>query len=226
MPCESLDVQEELRGFAVVSERRMPARESDPTTNPRFIERLRRRDELAFNELVLAYETQIFRLVWRMLGSREEAEDMTQEVFVQVFRSIDSFRGDSKIGTWIYRIAMNLTRNRTKYLARRHQKSHAELDAGDPRETHNEAQGRTAGETTRPDWAAMGNEAEAIVVECLEEMDPEFREILVLRDVECLSYEEVGSITGLPPGTVKSRLHRARTLLKTQVEERLGGPVE
>ena len=67
------------------------------------------------------------------------------------------------------------------------------------------------------------NEAEKIVIECLQAMDTEFREILVLRDVECLSYEEVGSITGLAPGTVKSRLHRARSLLKSQVEERLGG---
>ncbi len=193
--------------------------------SPRFIERLRRRDEHAFNELVLAYEAQVYRLVWRMLGSREEAEDMTQEVFVQVFRSIDSFRGDSKISTWIYRIAMNLTRNRTKYLARRYHKSHAELDEQEPREAHNQAQGRTTGETRRPDWDAMGNEAERIVLECLGEMDQEFREILILRDVETLSYEEVGSITGLAPGTVKSRLHRARSLLKTQVEARLGGKI-
>lgn len=193
--------------------------------SPRFIERLKRRDEHAFNELVLTYEAQVYRLVWRMLGSREEAEDMTQEVFVQVFRSIDTFRGDSKISTWIYRIAMNLTRNRTKYLARRHQKNHSELDEQEPREAHNQAQGRTTGETRRPDWDAMGNEAERIVLECLSEMEAEFREILILRDVESLSYEEVGSITGLAPGTVKSRLHRARALLKSHVQERLGGRI-
>lgn len=203
----------------------MPDRERDFEGNARFIERLKRRDEQAFNELVLCYEAQIFRLVWRMLGSREEAEDMTQEVFVQVFRSIDSFRGDSKIGTWIYRIATNLTRNRGKYLARRQQKNHTELDGAEPRDAHNEAQGRTSGETRRPDWDALGNEAERVVVECLGQMEAEFREILVLRDVECLSYEEVGQITGLPPGTVKSRLHRARSVLRTQVEERLGAVI-
>lgn len=199
--------------------------EKESKLSPRFLERLRRRDEHAFNELVLTYETQVYRLVWRMLGSREEAEDMTQEVFVQVFRSIESFRGDSKISTWIYRIAMNLTRNRAKYLSRRHQKSHSELDGVEPKEFHNQAQGRTTGETRRPDWDAMGNQAERIVLECLGEMEDEFREILILRDVEQLSYEEVGSITGLAPGTVKSRLHRARSLLKTQVEERLGGQI-
>lgn len=191
----------------------------------RFIGRLRRRDEHAFNELVLAYETQVFRLVWRMLASREEAEDMTQEVFVQVFKSIDSFRGDSKLSTWIYRIAMNLTRNRAKYLARRHQKSHSDIDSAEPRDTHNDAQGRTSGETRRPDLDAMGNEAERIVLDCLATLESEFREILILRDVEALSYEEVGSITGLAPGTVKSRLHRARSLLKEQVEARLGSSI-
>lgn len=189
----------------------------------KFIERLKRRDEQAFNQLVVTYEAQVLRLVWRMLGTREEAEDMAQEVFVQVFRSIDSFRGDSKISTWIYRIAMNLTKNRSKYLARRYQKTHSEFDGTDPRESHNEAQGRTSGETHRPDLDAMGNQAERIVVECLHCLEDEFKEVLILRDVESLSYEEVGLITGLPPGTVKSRLHRARALLKIEVTQRLEG---
>jgi len=189
----------------------------------RFIERLKRRDEQAFNHLVVTYEAQVLRLVWRMLGTREEAEDMAQEVFVQVFRSIDSFRGDSKISTWIYRIAMNLTKNRSKYLARRYQQTHSEFDGTDPRESHNEAQGRTSGETHRPDLDAMGNQAERIVVECLHCLEDEFKEVLILRDVESLSYEEVGLITGLPPGTVKSRLHRARALLKIEVTQRLEG---
>lgn len=191
----------------------------------RFITRLKRREERAFNELVLAHEQKVYRLVWRMLGHREEAEDMTQEVFVQVFKSIESFRGDSKLSTWIYRIAINLTRNRSKYLARRKQNSHSDISTEEHTAPHQEAQGVTTGETRRPDLDAMGNQAETIVLSCLADLDSEFREILVLRDVECLSYEEVGVITGLAPGTVKSRLHRARSLLKTQVEERLGGPV-
>jgi RNA polymerase sigma-70 factor (ECF subfamily) len=201
----------------------MPGVVDEQEMDRRFIERLKRRDEQAFNQLVLTYEAQVLRLVWRMLGTREEAEDMAQEVFVQVFRSIDNFRGDSKISTWIYRIAMNLTKNRTKYLARRYQRNHSDIDGAEPREAHNEARGRTSGETHRPDLDAMGNEAERIVIECLHQMDSEFREILVLRDVESLSYEEVGAITGLAAGTVKSRLHRARSLLKAQVEARLKG---
>lgn len=188
----------------------------------RFVVRLQRRDEQAFSTLVVAYEERVFRLTWRMLGSREEAEDLTQEVFVQVFKNIHTFRGDSQLGTWVYRIAVNLAKNRTLYLARRHQRSHADITDGEGSSAHEEAQGLTTGETRRPDLDLFGSRTERVVVECLQALDAEYRELLVLRDVENLSYEEVGAITGLVPGTVKSRLHRARILLKEAVEARLG----
>lgn len=191
-------------------------------TETRFVHRLRQRDEQAFNELVLAFEERVFRLVWRMVGRRDEAEDMTQEVFVQVFKAIDQFRGDSKLGTWIYRIAVNLCKNRVKYHARRHRDGHFDLDGSDGRLTHEQAGGLTSGETSRPDQMVLGYQVEQIVQMCLRNMDPDFREVLVLRDVECLSYEEIAAITGLPEGTVKSRLHRARATLQTTVESSLG----
>jgi RNA polymerase sigma-70 factor (ECF subfamily) len=102
--------------------------ELDETSQSRFIERLMARDERAFNELVQAYEQRVFRLLLRMLGRRDEAEDMAQEVFVQVFKAIATFRGDSKLGTWIYRIAVNLCKNRIKYLSRRHAGEEDELE--------------------------------------------------------------------------------------------------
>jgi RNA polymerase sigma-70 factor, ECF subfamily len=187
----------------------------------RFVLRLRQRDERAFNELVLTFQDRIFRLVWRMVGRREEAEDMTQEVFVQVFKAIDQFRGDSQLSTWIYRIAVNLCKNRTKYHQRRHQSGHMEFDSEIAR-TQEGSRGVTTGETTRPDQLVQGYQMEHIVQRALHDMDPDFREVLVLRDVECLSYEEIGSITGLAEGTVKSRIHRARTALETAVERALG----
>ncbi len=190
-----------------------------------YIHRLKQRDERAFNRLVLDYEKQVYRLVWRMLGNQQEAEDMTQEVFVQVWKSIDTFRGDSKLSTWLYRIALNLTKNRNKYLSRRLHKSHSPLDESEPDESLQGAQGRTSGEIRRPDWEAIGNETERVVAMSLHSLDEEYREILVLRDVENLSYEEVGAITNLPAGTVKSRLHRARSLLRAKVEELLGSPI-
>lgn len=198
---------------------------AEPTADEaeaRFVHRLRQRDEQAFNELVLAFEERVFRLVWRMVGRRDEAEDMTQEVFVQVFKAIDQFRGDSKLGTWVYRIAVNLCKNRVKYHSRRHRDGHYDLEGTEGRVTHERAGGVTSGETSRPDHLVLGYQVEQIVQMCLQDMDPDFREVLVLRDVECLSYEEIGAITGLPEGTVKSRLHRARTALQTAVESSLG----
>jgi RNA polymerase sigma-70 factor (ECF subfamily) len=196
--------------------------ELDETSEARFIERLGARDERAFNELVRAYEQRVFRLLFRMLGRRDEAEDMAQEVFVQVFKAIGTFRGESKLGTWIYRIAVNLCKNRMKYLSRRHAGDEAELEPHAERAPLNEGRGVTLGESARPDHVFEGFEVERIVKECIIELDPDFREVLVLRDVEDLSYEELCEVTGLPDGTVKSRLHRARGMLREAVERRMG----
>src|SRR5262247_375631 len=115
----------------------------------RFLERLRARDERAFNELVTVYQERVFGLILRMLGKRDEAEDMSQEVFVQVFKAIDQFRGDSKLGTWIYRIAVNLCKNRTKYRSRRHAGEQDDLDAMAERVPFSAARGATVGDVSR-----------------------------------------------------------------------------
>jgi RNA polymerase sigma-70 factor (ECF subfamily) len=187
-----------------------------------FIGRLREHDERAFNELVVTYEQRVFRLVFRMLGRRDEAEDMAQEVFVQVFKAIGTFRGDSKLSTWVYRIAVNLCKNRIKYLARRHDGSQQELEPVAERAPLSEAKGVTFGDVARPDHMAEGREVEKVVHACIAELDPDFREVLILADVEDLPYQEIAQITGLADGTVKSRIHRARGMLKTKVERALG----
>src|SRR5947199_1921981 len=84
-----------------------------------LVRRLQQRDERAFQEVVRLYQHKVFNLVFRMIGNREEAEDVAQEVFVTVFKAIDSFRGESKLSTWLYRIAANQCKNRIKYLGRR-----------------------------------------------------------------------------------------------------------
>lgn len=188
----------------------------------KFVERLRQRDERAFNELVRLYERRVYGLVFRMLGRRDEAEDTTQEVFVQVFKAIDQFRGDAKLSTWVYRIAVNLCKNRTKYLSRRHADEQDDVAAVAERVPLNQAKGVTASDVSRPDDLYAGHEVERIVQRCIAKVEPEFREVLVLRDVEDLSYEEIAQITSLPEGTVKSRIHRARAQLKALVEEALG----
>jgi RNA polymerase sigma-70 factor (ECF subfamily) len=188
----------------------------------RLIDRLVARDERAFNELVRTYERRVFALVLRMIANRAEAEDLAQEVFVQVFKAIGTFRGDSKLSTWIYRIAVNLCKNRSKYLRVRHAGEQDELEAVAERVPLGEARGANVGQIERPDEALGGKQVEAIVQRSILQIEESFRECLVLRDVEELSYEEIGEITGLPAGTVKSRIHRARGMLREIVERALG----
>lgn len=187
-----------------------------------FIARLVARDESAFNELVLRYERRVYGLVYRMLQRRDEAEDLSQEVFVHVFKAIDTFRGDSKLSTWIYRIAINLTKNRSKYLSRRHSKAQDDLDAVVERAPLTSAKGVSVGDVSRPDELVEGMQVEVIVKRAIAQIDPDFREVLILRDVEDLSYEEICEVTGLAVGTVKSRIHRGRSQLRALVEQAMG----
>ena len=157
-----------------------------------------------------------------MLGRRDEAEDLAQEVFVQVFKAIDQFRGDSKLSTWIYRIAVNLCKNRTKYLSRRHAGDQDDVDAMAERMPLSTAKGATVADVSRPDELVEGMQLERVVKHAIAQIEPDFREVLILRDVEDLSYEEIAAVTGLPDGTVKSRIHRARGQLKALVEKAMG----
>jgi RNA polymerase sigma-70 factor (ECF subfamily) len=194
----------------------------DEEVEAKLIERLVARDERAFNELVQAYGRRVSALVLRMLGNRAEAEDLTQEVFVQVFKAIGTFRGDSKLSTWIYRIAVNLCKNRSKYLRVRHAGEQDELEAVAERVPLGQATKANVAQIERPDEAMAGKQVERIVQNAILQIDPTFRECLILRDVEELSYEEIEQITGLPAGTVKSRIFRARAQLKEIVEKQLG----
>jgi RNA polymerase sigma-70 factor, ECF subfamily len=200
--------------------------ESEDETEAQFVARLVARDESAFNELVVTYQRRVFALVYRMLGRREEAEDLAQEVFVQVFKAIDQFRGESKLSTWIYRIAINLCKNRTKYNSRRHVGRQDDVDVLAERASFASAKGVSVGDNiSRPDELVEGMQLEAVVKRAIAEVHPDFRAVLVLRDVEDLSYEEIGAITGLPEGTVKSRIHRGRVQLRALVEQVMGEKV-
>jgi RNA polymerase sigma-70 factor (ECF subfamily) len=178
-----------------------------------LIARLRKRDEAAFNTLVRLHQHAVYRLLARMLGDEAEAEDVAQDVFVTVFKAIDGFRGESKLSTWIHRIATNHARNRIKYHGRRRRGAERPID--DSLGTADEASAapETGSRLARPDHAVEGLQAESHLQRALAELDEEQRTLVVLRDLEHLSYEEIMQITGLPSGTVKSRLHRARTSL-------------
>jgi RNA polymerase sigma-70 factor, ECF subfamily len=179
-----------------------------------LLRRLRDRDERAFRELVDTHRDRVFNITYRMLGDRAEAEDVAQEVFISVFKTIDTFREEARFSTWLYRVTVNHCKNRIKYLARRHDRDRDELD-----ETSHETNG-AAGmpRHVQPDRALEGAQLEVLLQEAIAHLDDDQRVVVVLRDVEDLSIEEICEITGLPDGTVKSRLHRARLVLRKRLQ--------
>jgi RNA polymerase sigma-70 factor (ECF subfamily) len=189
----------------------------------RLIRRLRDRDERAFRELVAEHRDRIYNLTYRMMGDPSEAEDLAQEVFITVFKSIDSFRGDAKFSTWLYRVAANHCKNRIKYLARRHDRDHAEYDEAAPRLA---AAGAVTGPAAspRPDLELEGVERDRVLQAAIAQLEDDQRLLIVLRDIEELSYDEIYVITELPEGTVKSRLHRARLALRKKLQHYMREP--
>jgi len=184
-----------------------------------LLRRLRDRDERAFRELLELHRDRVYNISYRMLANRHEAEDVAQEVFITVFKTIDTFREESKFSTWLYRVTVNHCKNRIKYLARRHDRDRDELD-----ETAHSPNGVnvntsfTSPRTPQPDRALEGVQMEEILQKAIKDLDDDHRIVVVLRDVEDLSIEEICEITGLPDGTVKSRLHRARLALRKKLQ--------
>jgi RNA polymerase sigma-70 factor (ECF subfamily) len=187
-----------------------------------LLRRLKRRDERAFTELVVAHQGRIFNVCFRMLGNRAEAEDIAQETFIKAFRAVGGFRGDSQLGTWLFRIAINLCKNRLKYLGRRGAGRTSDIADVPERVWSSRSRPTVSEGAPRPDQALEGDRTHNRIQVALGRLDAEFRELLVLRDIQGLSYAEMMSITGLAEGTVKSRLHRARNALKRVFIE-LGG---
>jgi RNA polymerase sigma-70 factor, ECF subfamily len=178
-----------------------------------FVARLRAREERAFEELVLRFGDRVFSLVLRLVGDRAEAEDIAQEVFVTVFKSIETFRGEAKLSTWLLRIAANHAKNRIKYLARR-ASDDGGLEGAPEAAMADLGKGGLHGHLRAPDAALEAAERGNALERAISALDEDQRLVVILRDVEELSYEEICEVTGLPEGTVKSRLHRARLQLK------------
>ncbi|MEO8213731.1 MAG: sigma-70 family RNA polymerase sigma factor [Myxococcales bacterium] len=184
-----------------------------------LIARLKDRDESAFNEVVRAHGDKVFSLVYRMIGNRAEAEDLAQEVFVTVFKTVDTFRSESKFSTWLLRIAANHCKNRIKYLSRRRTDGGG-LDAMAEEKMADAGRAPMQSHIDAPDVLLEAAELENLMQQAIETLDEEHRLLIVLRDVEELSYEEIGEVSGLPEGTIKSRLHRARMTIKEYLARR------
>lgn len=165
----------------------------------------------AFEEIVRTHQDRVFTFCARMLSDREEALDAAQEVFLSAFRHLKGFRGEASLSTWLLRIAANNCLNRIRQRTVRDKREVAVLDLEDDDGPSFQPAGR---DDERPDRMAENREAGRVIESALMRIVPEFRWILILSDVEGFSNEEVASMAGVPVGTVKSRLHRARAALR------------
>jgi RNA polymerase sigma-70 factor (ECF subfamily) len=179
-----------------------------------LIERCALGDEAAFGELVAEHQGMVVQLAINLLGDRDEALDLSQEVFLRVFRTITRFRGQSSLRTWIYRIAVNQARNRHRFWRRRHRAEQVSLDAHV--ETHGEL---LSGGETGPDRVLAQKELARRLQHALDALPFDQRTAIVLREVDGLSYEEIAYSLGIAVGTVKSRLTRARQTLRQELRE-------
>lgn len=183
-----------------------------------IIKRCKANDREAFNVLVRKHDKKVFNVCFRILGNRHEAEDVAQEVFITVYRAINSFRGDSAFSTWIHRVAVNNCKNRLKYLKRRRyfktESMDGTIDTGEG-EVAKEF-GDTEGLSPEDSLGAgqMGDE----IQQAIDDLDEEYKSVIVMRDVQGFSYEEISEMLELKEGTVKSRIHRARLELKEKLE--------
>lgn len=190
-----------------------------PSAEEQFLERLRAGDALAFNRLVEERHGDIYALLYRLTEDPEEARDLTQETFLQAFRHLASFRGDADLRTWLYRIAVNQARNRWRWWKRRRRDRTVSLDAPVSEEIDSPLSAGMAGdEGLDPERQALAREREKMLYAALRSLSRSYREVIVLRDIEGLSYEEVASTLDLNVGTVKSRLNRGRTELRRRLE--------
>jgi RNA polymerase sigma-70 factor (ECF subfamily) len=181
-----------------------------PGDSPAFLARLRRGEARAFEELVIAHQHRVYGVALRMLGDRAEAEDAAQEAFVRAHRALPEFRGESRLSTWLYAIVARLCLSRLDARRRR-------LAEPDPSVLE-----RLADPAADPAGAAERGEVTAALHQALGELGEERRIVVVLCDLEGLSYEEIARVLEVPVGTVRSRLHRARNDLRDKLERFLG----
>ncbi len=195
-----------------------PADQASAYEDEQLAHALREGDEIAYEVLVNRFQQPVYNLVYRLTSDPGDANDVAQEVFFKVFRNIGSFRNQSSLKTWIYRIAVNEAHNYRRWFFR-HRRKEVELDSP--------ANGSATVEDTVSDAGrspydyVLDRETHSLIEEALSRINPAFRTAVVLRDIEGLSYGEIAGILGISIGTVKSRILRGREALRHSLAGRL-----
>jgi RNA polymerase sigma-70 factor, ECF subfamily len=212
---KSITFDDEEIGQAVVSASTVNAPVRDDSL---FIDRLRAGDAAAFEILIDRYSSDIYALLYRLTENAEEAGDLTQDTFLRALRSIKGFRGDSELKTWLFRIAINESRNRFRWWKRRRRDVTISLDAtiGDSETAFSDT---LADNSVSPEDAALSREREYAIKKALADIPDIYREAIILCDIEGMSYDETSAALGIGLGTVKSRISRGREELRRRLKD-------
>lgn len=186
----------------------------------RFIKAFQSNDKRAFDRLLFLHKKLVFNLCFRFLGNYDEADDCAQEVFIKMYRFLKKFRFESKFTTWIYRITVNTCKNRLRSLEYRLKNRKMRIN-----HRQSEANGKTIAairdDSFSPASVLNRKEITRLIQEAVRKLPTQQKLIVVLRDMEGRSYEEIGEITGFKLGTVKSKLSRARQQLRVMLKGRI-----
>ncbi len=183
-----------------------------------LVERLQSGDEAAYETLITRFQHPVFNLVSRLMSDPDDTCDVVQEVFLKVFRNVNSFRAESSLKTWVYRIAVNEAYNHRRWFVR-HRRPEVGMD--EESEAGTSYYDRLPDPARSPFDVALSSEERALIEASLARLNPKFRTCVVLRDIEDMSYEEIAEIEGISLGTVKSRILRGREALRRTLAGRL-----
>jgi len=185
-----------------------------------LIKKIKRGNKELFSEIVNKYKRVVYNHAYSFLRNKEEAEDTAQEIFTTIYKNIKSFREESKLGTWIYRITVNICKNKLKQLKRKNQNIIEEIPEWDEDSEENPIEEKLKDKDERtPDNVLVSDEIKKIVFKRMGELAEEQRKVLILRDIDGLSYEEIGKILKLSVSAVKSKIFRARENLREKLKK-------
>ena len=186
-----------------------------------FVHRCKKGDVDAFEEIVRKYQKKMFNISYRMTGDYNDAAEVVQDAFLSAYRNIKDFKGKSKFSTWLHSIIINLSRNKLKQLRTRSYWEDCSLD--DPLETENgEVNPEPVSNNPSAHDRLEQRERRQEILKCVSTLEAEFRETIILRDMQGFSYDEISDMLNIAIGTVRSRLHRARLALKDCLKKLIG----
>lgn len=178
-------------------------------------------DLAAFESLVVRHQKRMLNVAFRLINDYDEAYEVVQDAFVSAYKNIMTFRGDAKFTTWLTTITLNLSKNRLKQM--RSRQGHVSYSLDDPLWTDDSALTRDPPSTEPSALDRLEKQAvQGKVQDCIKALDPEYREVIVLRDMQDFSYDDIGGMLNIREGTVKSRLFRARAAVKECLKKAMG----